>query len=303
MVTSISFNVVVWRPDVWRLRFEGSRSILQFGAQMIGISGVTQLGARAGEVFLGSMLGLGPLGLYSRASSLPTTLHGTIYAAGSNVVFSRLSREFNETGAFYLTYVRFMRLLIGLLWPMLFGLAVVAGPVIHVLYGPKWQGAAVPLSLLSVATAITVGIGMTVEVFILRHQTGRQVKIEGMRGIVGFLMFACGAIVGLSAAALAKVAEALVAAMLYRRPMNDLLGGPSGELRQVYIEGLLLSAAASLPVFIGMCWARWSETAPLGILIPSVVLGGFLWLALLFRLRHPIAAELLRLIEERGRKA
>ena len=69
--TSICFNIIVWRPDVWRLRFRGIQSILQFGAQMIGISGVTQLGTRAGEMFLGSMLGLAPLGLYTRASSRP----------------------------------------------------------------------------------------------------------------------------------------------------------------------------------------------------------------------------------------
>lgn len=302
IATSVCFNIIVWRPDVWRLRFNGMQSILQFGAQMIGISGVTQLGTRAGEMFLGSTLGLASLGLYARASSLPTTLHGTIYAAGSNVIFSRLSRDLRETGAFHLTYVRFMRLLLGLLWPMLFGLAVLAGPIIHNLYGPKWQAAATPLSLLTIATAITVGIGMTAELFILRHQTGRQVRIEGLRAVAGFVMFACGVMISLSAAALAKVAEALVAAMLYRLAMIEMLDGPAGELRRVYVEGLSLSAAATLPSFIAMCWTGWSEKVSLGILAFSIIVGGLLWLALLFRLRHPIAAEMLRLVHREDQR-
>ena len=195
-----------------------------------------------------------------------------------------------------------MRLLLGLLWPMLFGLAVLAGPIIHNLYGPKWQAAATPLSLLTIATAITVGIGMTAELFILRHQTGRQVRIEGLRAVAGFVMFACGVMISLSAAALAKVAEALVAAMLYRLAMIEMLDGPAGELRRVYVEGLSLSAAATLPSFIAMCWTGWSEKVSLGILAFSIIVGGLLWLALLFRLRHPIAAEMLRLVHREDQR-
>ena len=74
VATSIGFNIAAWRPDVWKLRIKGIRAILQFGAQMIGISGIGQLSSRACEMTLGSLIGLTGLGLYSRASSLPTVL-------------------------------------------------------------------------------------------------------------------------------------------------------------------------------------------------------------------------------------
>ena len=170
LTTAVCFNIIIWRPDVWKPRFKGIREILYFGAQMIGISGVSQLGTRAGEMALGSMLGLTPLGLYTRASGLPTTLYTTVYTAASDVIFSRLSRDLRETGELHHTYLRFMRLILGLLWPMMFGLAVLSQPIIHILYGAKWQAAALPLSLLTVAYAISVGIGMTSELFILRDR-------------------------------------------------------------------------------------------------------------------------------------
>lgn len=289
--TATCYNVRVWRPDAWRLRFRGIRSILHFGTQMIGISGVSQMSMRAGEMTLGSLLGLSQLGLYNRASSLPTTLYANIFGAGSNVIFSRLSRELRETGGMHQTYVRFMRLILGFLWPMMFGLAVLAQPVIHILYGAKWQAAATPLALLMIAAAITVSIGMVSEVFILRHESGRQVRLESFRAAAGFVMFAGGAMISLTAVALAKVAEALLAFLLYRRPMDRLIGDGAGKLRLVYVEGLLLTAAAILPALLLMARTNWSPTTPLPLIISAIALGIILWGVLLIVRRHPIAEE------------
>ncbi|URD61540.1 oligosaccharide flippase family protein [Sphingomonas sp. KRR8] len=295
-VTATCYNAVVWRPDVWRLRFKGIRSILHFGSQMIGISGLANLSTRAGEMLLGSFLGLASLGLYTRASSLPTTLYQNIYGAGSNVIFSKLSHDLREQGAFHETYVRFMRLLLGLLWPMMIGLAILAQPVIHLLYGPKWQAAATPLSLLTLASAVTIAIGMVAEVFILRHETKQQVRIEAIRSGAGIGLFALGALVSLPLAAAAKLAEALLAFLLYRRPMNRLVGGPAGELRRVYAEGLLVSAAAVLPALGLMLWTRFSPETGLLPIIASVLAGVLLWSLLLLRRKHPIATEILALV-------
>ena len=296
MATAVCFNIIVWRPDVWRPRFREIGSIIRFGAQMIGISGVGQLSTRAGEMALGSMLGLTPLGLYTRAAGLPTSLYLTVYSAGSNVMFSRLSRDLRETGDLHHTYLRFMRLLLGFLWPMLLGLAVLAHPVIHILYGAKWQAAASPLSLLALSYAIVIGIGMTSELFILRHETQRQVKIESVRAVVGFLLFAGGALISLPAAAAAKVAESIFAFLLYRKPMARLIDCPAGEVRHVYSEALLVSAAAILPSFLLMCWTGWSAQTPLPVIVASIGLGGILWAAILLLRRHPIAVESARLM-------
>jgi O-antigen/teichoic acid export membrane protein len=296
VATAICYNVIVWRPDVWRLRVKGIRSIVQFGAQMIGISGVSQLSTRAGEMALGSMLGLNSLGLYTRASGLPTTLMATIYGAGSNVIFSRLSQDLRDTGEFHQTYLRFMRLMLGILWPMMLGLAILAQPVIFILYGAKWQAAATPLTFLTVASALTVAIGMTSEIFVLRRETQRQVKLESVRSTVGFILFVGAALISLPMAAAAKIAESVIAILLYRKPMARMVGGSPGELRNVYLEGLLLSAAAVLPSFLLMCWTRASEHTPVLAIIACVVIGGILWAWLLLRQRHPIADEVSRLL-------
>jgi O-antigen/teichoic acid export membrane protein len=301
--TSIPYNIIEWRPDIWKPRFAGFRALLSFGTQMIGISGLNHLSTRGSEMVLGSFLGLGNLGLYTRAASLPSQLYLNIYGAGSNVIFSRLSKDLREIGAFHDTYVRFMRLLLGLLWPMMFGLAVVAQPVIYILYGAKWQAAAAPLSLLTISYAIIVAIGMTSEVFILRHETARQVKIETFRSIVGFALFTAGAMFGLVWAAAAKIAESTIAFLLYRRPMARFVGGPELDLlRSVYLEGSALTLAAVGPSLAVMIWADWSPKTPVAVVIGSIAFGGVLWLALIVTRRHPIYQEGMRLFR-RGEAA
>jgi O-antigen/teichoic acid export membrane protein len=296
LATVIGFNIAVWRPDVWRLRFTGVRAILHFGTQMMGISGITQLNTRAGEMTLGSLLGLTSLGFYTRAATLPVSLYSTVFGAGSNVVFSRLSGQLREGGEIHETYLRFMRLLLGILWPMMIGIAVLAQPVILTLYGAKWQAAATPLSLLMIASAITVAIGMTAEIFILRRRTQQQVRIEIFRALFGYTAFAAGAMISLTVAAAARVAEAAFAFLLYRKPMVELVGGASGELRRTYLEALVVTLVAVLPAFLLMAWSDWSPATPLLHLASAIALGALGWVILLMRLDHPLYLECTRLL-------
>ena len=298
IVTVVCYNVVVWRPDVWRPRFKGMQSVLRFGAQMVGVGAFGQLTTRGGEIALGSMLGLTTLGLYTRASGLPTSLYSIIFGAGSTVIYSRLSQDLREKGEIHETYLHFMRLLLGCLWPMLFGLAVVAPPLIHTLYGANWQASAIPLAFVAVSYAVIIGSGMTSEVFILRRETHVQVKIEGIRAVGGFLFFAGGAMISLPAAAAGKLIESIFAFFLYRKPMARFIDGPAGVLRRVYLEGIMVSVSAILPSFILMCWTRWSPLTPPIAVVSSIVIGGVMWAAILFKRQHPIATEVTRLLKQ-----
>lgn len=298
-VTALAFNIAIWRPDVWKLRFAGIRKITRFGLEMIGIGGITQLNTRLGEMTMGSLLGFGPLGLYTRAAGLPATIYGNVFGAGSNVVFSRLSNDLREVGTFHETYVRFMRLLLGILWPMMLGIATLAEPIIATIYGSQWQAAATPLSFLTVAAAITVAIGMTAEIHILRHRTNQQVRIETWRAIFGYTAFTAGATLSLTLAAAAKVAEALFAYLLYRKPMIEMVGGPIEALRQMYLEALLVTSVAVLPAFVLMICFGFSPATPLPLLGVAILLGIICWALLLVRLQHPICQECERLLRPR----
>jgi O-antigen/teichoic acid export membrane protein len=295
-VGAVAYNFVLWRPDAIGIRFAGIRSILSFGVQMVGVSGLSQLSTRIGEMVLGSLLGLASLGLYTRAASTPTTLQWNLFGATTNVIFSKMAQDLREHGSLDRTYSYFMRILLGLFWPMMVGLAILARPFIAILYGAKWLEAALPLSLLCIATAVVVGMGLTAELFILRHRTKQQVTIEAVRSVIGLALFVGGALISLGLAAAAKVAEALVAFGIYFGPMMQLIGGPPAELRRLYVQSFLLTVAAVLPSLCLMLVTGFSPSTPLLLILGSVVLGVGLWGAALIALRHPILAEATKLL-------
>lgn len=303
LVTATAYNVVCFRPDIWKPRFVDFKKLVHFGIDMVGVGGLSQLSARGGEMALGTLLGLTSLGLYTRASNLPTTIYVNVYGVSTNVVFSRLSRDFRERGSFHETYFRFMRLLLGVLWPAMLGVAVLAEPLVHVLYGSRWQSAALPLALLMCATAVTLAIGMSAEVFVLRHQTRKQAKLEAARAVLSLALFIGGALISLPMAAAAKLAEVLLAYLVYRRLMDDLVGGPKGALEAVYAEALLLSTGAIAPPLVLMIYRDWTPSVSLLEMFAAVASGMMIWCFLLVLRQHPIIEEakiLLRPITRRS---
>lgn len=281
------------RDLVFRLGFHRFREILVFGTQMISISGVAQVASRGSDLILGGTLGLYALGQYSRASNLSSLIFLNVYGLATSVIFVQLSRDLRDSGEIRRTFIQALRMITGVMWPVLVGIAILSGPLVLKLYGAKWLPAAVPLSLLMIAQFIVLGFGMNWELFVLRNETRRQVWIEAARASIGTAIFAVGCLFGLTFAALGRVGEAVVGYALYRPHIDRLAGTEPGEVENVYIESLQLTVAATLPSLVLMVWFSWSAYTSLSLIMVGVVLGIVAWLALLFQRQHPLAGEIL----------
>jgi len=296
LVCSTVFMLLRRRDLVFRPGFHQFRTVLAFGVQMLSISGVAQLAQRGSDIVLGQLLGLAALGLYSRASGLAALIFVNVYGLATGIVFVQLSRDLRDTGEMRATFTRALRLITGVMWPLLMGMAILAPPLILTLYGTKWLGAALPLSLLMVAQFIVLGFGMNWELFVLRKETGRQVRIEVARAAIGTTIFVVGCFFGIAVAALGRIGEALVGYVLYRRHIDRLAGTRPGEMNGIYGESLWLTAVAVAPAAAVMAYWRWSPHTPLLPLGAAVLLGAIGWLVLLRRGRHPLWDEMTRLI-------
>jgi O-antigen/teichoic acid export membrane protein len=276
-----------------RLSLQGWRPILVFGIRMITVSGVAQLTQRISEILMGSLLGLTALGVYSRASSLSYTLFINMYGTATSVIFAQLSKTYRETGVLRETFLRGLQMILAIMWPVLIGLAVLAKPAVHILYGARWDAAAVPLSLLMLAMFIALSFGMNWELFVLRNETGKQAKYEIIRSVSGLAFFGLGAMISLTAASVGRVLESAVGAALYLPKMAKLADARWSELMHIYVESVALTIAAVAPSFVVMIVSGWSaHTAP-AMLAGGIALGGVLWLGVLVYFKHPLLDELM----------
>ncbi len=286
------YSVLRRRDLVIRPTRRGLKPAAVFGLQIMSISGVAQITQRLSDLVLARFLGIAALGLYSRASNLANIVFGNVYGLATGVVFVKLAKDLRETGSLRATFVLSLRMITACVWPLMAGIGVLSGPLISILYGPKWLAAAPALSLLMLSQFIVLGFGMNWELFVLRRETARQVRFEAARATVGLAAFAIGSLFSITAAALGRVVEAIVGYVLYRPHVDRLAGTEKGDLERVFGESLLLTAIAVAPSLLLMTVERWAHDTSPPLIAGAVGLGVAGWFAALVARRHPLIAEL-----------
>jgi len=291
----IAYNLLGWQHVGIRLSRADWRVMSSFGIRMMSISGLANLVVRLSDIVLGRMLGLAALGLYSRATSISNLIFQNFYGTATRVAFIQLARDYRERGVLRDTFLRSIQMITAVMWPLLIGLAILAKPVILVMFGAQWLPAAIPMALLLVAQFIVLAFGMNWELFVLRDETARQTRFEAIRAVVSLIFFVVGCSISIAAAATSRIADALVGLALYLPHMNRMAGTGTADLVRVYGQSALLTVAAVLPSAMLMIAHGWDAETPLTMIAGHVVLGLLLWLVTLSLLRHPLFGELIGL--------
>jgi O-antigen/teichoic acid export membrane protein len=285
--------MVVGREYVqFRFGLKGWRRIAGFGSQMIAVAGVTEVARRGSDILIARMLGLADLGVFNRASNLNNLVWDKIHAIIGRVMFVDFAQHKRQGLSLRTRYLATVEIVTALLWPAFIGLAILAGPFILAVYGAKWTPAAAPLALLAVASAVLVSITMTWEVFVASGELRTQTRIEFIRAGLGFAAVAAGCTISLTAAAAARVLEAVIAVLIYRPHLERMTETRLADFLPIYGRSGVLTAVAVAPAAAVMIAHGGSPNAPLGLALGSVVLGLALWAIALVLLRHPIMVEI-----------
>jgi len=291
LVTAGLALVMGRRYASFRPRIAQWRPITTFGLQMMSISGVGALNGRLSDLLVGRLLGVSALGMYARASSLSNMMWENIYGTATRVMFVQLSQSYRSGGDWRATYLRSFAVISAFMWPILLGLAVLARPAIHLLYGERWLPAAAPLSALMLAQCVGVAFGMNWELFVLRGETGRQGRYEAARLVLGLPIFAMGCLFSIAAAGTAKIADALIGVSLYYPHVRRLANLDAGEIPRVYLGSGGIALCAVAPSLLLMIRHGWSARVPLIQVCGAVGLGVLLWVAAILLTGHPLKDE------------
>lgn len=287
----IAVNIIGRQYACFRFGLAAWRDIMNYGLQMLAISGITALASRLAELLLGRILGLEALGIYSRASSLNSQIWDNVHVIITRIIFVDLAEKKRQNLSLRDSYLRVMEMTTALLWPAFTGLAVIAGPVVLVLYGQAWVGAALPLSFLSLSAVILVSITMTWEVFVVCRETARQAQFEFIRAGVGLAMFVVGCFISLPGAAVARVGEAMFAVFIYRPHLERMTDTTLRDSIPIYLHSAMLTALAVLPAVVVMTIYSWSPATPFPAVLIAVFLGMIGWGFGLRALQHPLFHE------------
>ena len=147
-----TFLVLRWIPH-GRFSAESARRLGGFGLKMLLASVITNLYNSLRPLIIGRRYSTEDLGYYDRGQKFSTTVSMNLDAAIRSVMFPVLSRSQDESEQFLAILRRMKKIGCFLIFPVMFGMAAVAEPLIRLLLKEQWLPAAPYLVLLSCAEA------------------------------------------------------------------------------------------------------------------------------------------------------
>jgi O-antigen/teichoic acid export membrane protein len=175
-----------WRPT-WSFSWQRFHPAWAFGWTRIGTVSLVAVASVVESSWLAGVFGFALLGIFGRATGLAQLLCGRIAGLLSLSIYPVLTRLDREGDAFKRAGAMYLRSIGWVVVPLAALTALLASPIVRVIYGPAWVEA-IPLVPLAVAAAAIAAIVQTAYTLLLA--SGRQracLAADGWR-LAGTLM-------------------------------------------------------------------------------------------------------------------
>lgn len=274
------------------LRFGGALPIMRFGGGSTMLSGICQAGARLPDLMVGRLLDTASLGLFTRAVGLAAQLRLLVSGALATVFYPAFARVRDREEPLAPHYERVVASYCAITWPAMAGLAACSVPVIGMLYGERWLGAANPLAWIAISQIVFVALPLHTELPILLGRMPSLLWRTAMDTAVSVLLLLIGAAISLEAASASRVAYALVWLAIHAPFLKSLVGFGWPAMLRGWAQSALVTGLAVLPVWLGYLWWAPAAEAGFGQVLVCALAGISLWLAGMRQCRHPAYAEI-----------
>jgi O-antigen/teichoic acid export membrane protein len=266
--------VAIWiiaRPNLfWRPIARGIRDVVSFGSKLTATSLMNTLSGGAPELLLGKLQGMADAGLFSRGQGLVAMFRSLVLDATNTVAlpyFARQSREARDLGVPFLIT---MELITGLGWAFFSGIALMAYPVIRILYGTQWDIAVDPARWLAVASAFSIPAAICSPPLIGIGAINDVLKATLLSMLATLVVTVLGALLGLLQLSQCLIVSGLLSSVFWIVTARKHIGFTGGAMLRVWGKSLLVAlgaSAASVAVIFHWGW-RPSE-----LLFPVLISG------------------------------
>ncbi len=288
--------VLRWLPH-GRFSKESAKRLGGFGLKMLGASVVSNLYNSLRPLIIGRRFTTADLGYYDRGQKFASTISLNLDTAIRSVMFPVLARSQDDTEQFRAILRRMKQLGCFVVFPVMFGLAAAAEPVVRLLLTEKWLPAVPFLVLLSIGEA---QVPLTSSNLVALKSLGRSdlyAKQEVLRRVLMLLVLAVSVLAFDSVIAIAVgfVFSAWLDVWVTSLPLKGLLNYSFfAQVRDTWksaLSSLLMAAAV---------WAL--GRLPLGGiagLALQIIAGGALYLLINLALKNESLVYLLSVVKHK----
>lgn len=154
VVGAFLFSLVCpWRPKEPFCKKSFSE-LFGFGSKLLASGLLDAVYNNLYGLVIGKQFSASQLGIYNQANVLSTVPATSITNVIQKVTYPMLSQMQKDTGKLDVAYLNILKLVSMIVFPLLFGLCIVAEPFISILLGKAWQESASLVSVLSIGMAV-----------------------------------------------------------------------------------------------------------------------------------------------------
>lgn len=191
-VGSSLFNaILLWRLAGWRPTMEFSKDSFRYlwgyGSKVLGASLIQQVYDNLYPLVIGKFFNASQLGLYSRANGFATLPSTNLSSILGSVTFPVLSKLNNDKDKLIAVYVKMIRCTSFLVFPLMIGMAAVAGPLVKLLLNPQWNGCIIMLQILCFALIWQPLSFLQINLLKVVGRTDIILKLEILKRSVGLI--------------------------------------------------------------------------------------------------------------------
>jgi O-antigen/teichoic acid export membrane protein len=297
IVTGVAGNLILQsRRLLVRPSLKAWRQILHFGVFASGASILNMAAAKVPDMIIGRFLGVAAVGIFSRGNGVITLFDTALMGSVSSVTNSALATYHREKLDIGPLFLQSLGMITAVAWPFLIMLALLAHPMILILFGKQWVESA-PIAQILCSAA---GFGIIGAIcFMLFKAVGAVRKVFHIQAVTVIIHVAgvtIGSAFSLRWAACGFVAGSAASTLLALVAVNQDLGTTWRQIVAAIGKSVALTLAAGFAPAILVFGPGYDDNH---LWLPSIIagLGGATaWLACLFAVNHPLRLEITALI-------
>lgn len=270
----------------------GLRQVLAFGSYSSAASGLNVAQVHLPQMVIGSVLGMAPLGLLSRAMAVSRLFDRLMTEALQPVLLPAMAVEHRSGGDLKRVYLQSLTLMTAVSWPFLTTLAILAEPVVRILLGPDWL-AATPLVQVMALAAMPLFPAFLTQPLLISLGRVRDVFMIGLISVpLTVALVTVAAQVGIEAAAAVGFITHPLQVGLALRYIRRHVPFTWAEFFGSLTRSVIVTATTAVPALL-------VQASLDGTTVPWLVSAGAVagaaacgWILGLLATRHPITREM-----------
>ncbi|KRA33132.1 polysaccharide biosynthesis protein [Rhodanobacter sp. Root627] len=285
---------VVWGHErrVRGVGISGWRDILPFGAKMTVSDIALDLGQQSANIVIGRMLGMADAGFYSRGYGPVNMFREKVVAAVKAVAFPAFAAEHRETTMAPQLFLRALVYLTGISWPFFAFAALMAFPMIRIMFGTQWDAAVPLMRWLCGAAIVGTLIYQCNSFFVAIGRVNAATIVEIQYQLAGLLLAVAAAFISVEAVAASQVLVYVIATLLYYRKMRDFDVLALGKCARALMPSAAITVTTGIVPVIVLAWPSLLDEYLIPSFAVAVVGAGCGWIAGIVLVKHPLLVEL-----------